>query len=193
MSTLLSVGWLGGCLGPNGQGKSSSPTNKKAAQEKNLTIELRLPKSNYTTAESIDVDIVFRNDGNNDVKIPMCDGPAKNLFFDFLIVGDMGKGYLTDRGQGWGNPSVKPVKMINLMPGGSYSVHLEDVLPSQSYPGLGVHSDEGYKLLAIYRDHSYGHSPTYPEYGRNDPSVWKGIAFSQPVRIDSILRPTEAE
>jgi hypothetical protein len=50
----------------------------------------------------------------------------------------------------------------------------------------GTREKEQYKALATYRDHSYGHSPTYQEYGKNDPSVWKGIAIYASVTIKHI-------
>lgn len=154
-----------------------------------LTIELRLSKEEYTVAESVDGEVVFRNNGKDDLKVPLIEGEEKMLFFDFLMLGDMGKGHLTRHGDGWSDPSVKPVKLVLLRPGATHTVKLKNLLSLQAFDA-GVHEKEQYKLVAIYRDHSYGHSPTYPEYGKQDPSVWKGIAISTPVVIKRItLKP----
>ena len=122
----------------------------------------------------------------------MCDGPKRILFFEFLIIGDMGTAYLTNNSDGWADPSVKPVRMMHMLPGGTFDVRLENILPIRLYPDLNLFPDERFKMLAIYRDHTYGHSPTYPEYNRNTTSIWKGILISKPVYVH-LTPPTTKE
>jgi len=157
-----------------------------------LAIELRLAKEAYDTSESVNATIVFRNQSEGLVKFPMVEGDSAILFFDFVIVGNMGTQFLTNHGQAWSDPSVKEVKLIQLPPGRTRTILLRNVLPLQAFDA-GQFRGEQFNVVAIYRDHSYGHSPTYPEFGKNDPAVWKGILFSNPVTIKRITRREDAQ
>jgi len=157
-----------------------------------LAIELRLAKEAYDTCESANATIVFRNQGKGLVKFPMVEGDLGILFFDFAIIGSMGTQFLTNHGQAWSDPSVKGVKLIQLSPGKTHTVRLRNVLPFEAFDA-GQFRGEQFKVVAVYRDHCYGHSPTYPEFGKKDPAVWKGILFSNPVTIKRITRREDAQ
>jgi len=157
-----------------------------------LAIELRLAKEAYDTRESANATIVFRNKGKSPIKFPMIEGDLGILFFDFAIIGSMGTQFLTNHGQAWGDPSVKEVKLIQLASGKTHTVRLRNVLPFQAFDA-GQFRGEQFKVVAVYRDHSYGHSPTYPEFAKKDPAVWKGILFSNPATIKRITRGEDAQ
>jgi hypothetical protein len=183
---LAGLGLLAAWCFPGPGRTAPVPAEKEAKPAvERLTIELRLEKDHYNVTESVRAEVVLRNKGKDDLKVPLIDGADALLFFDFLIVGDQGQGYLSRHGGGWNDPSVKRVKLVHLRPGEAWRVKLEGIIPLRAFDA-GVHEKEKYLVQAIYRDYSYGHSATYPEYGKDDPAVWKGIAISAPVRINKI-------
>jgi hypothetical protein len=168
---------------PNAEGEGK----KGKANVDALTIELRLPKDEYKSSESVDVEIIFRNNGSRELKLAMTEEPKNEVwFFDFLIVGDRGTTYVTNYGEGWRTPDPTPVKMMRLAPKGTHRVRLKNVLPLGAHCQWVPDTQEQYKILVIYRDHSYGHAATYEEFGKDGPTVWKGIAISAPVTIKQI-------
>lgn len=177
--------------GKEQEGTTGPPqATKNGARQ--LAIELRLSKDAYSTSESVDATVIFRNSGRSELKLPMIEGEQKLLFFDFVAIGSMGTQFLTNHGQAWGDPYVKEVKLIQLAAGETHTVRLRNVLPFQAFDA-GQFEGEQYKVVAVYRDHSYGHSPTYPEFGKEDPAVWKGTVFSNPVTIKRITRREDAQ
>jgi hypothetical protein len=180
----LPAAWLVFVPGPGRTAPVPAEKEAKPAVER-LTIELRLEKDQYSVGESVRAEVVLRNKGKDNLKVPLIDGADALLFFDFLIIGDQGQGYLTRNGGGWNDPSEKQVKLVHLRPGETWKVKLEGILSLRAFDA-GVHEKEKYLVQAIYRDCTYGHSATYPEYGKDDPAVWKGIAISAPVRITRI-------
>ena len=121
-----------------------------------LEIELRLPKMPVATTDPIDVEVVFRNIGNEELKIPlMSSDDIQILFFDFVFVGPQGGREITRRHH-WGDPMEKPVQMIRLAPGASRTVKVPN-----AFKGNMLENQVGsWAMLAIYQDHSYGHSST---------------------------------
>ena len=119
-----------------------------------LAIELRPSKDHYTTSETIDVAVVFRNRASSDLKIPMIESGQKFLFFAFLIVGHKGIVHLNEHWEFWMNPDEKPVRMLLLRPGETHEVTLRNILPFKNFPDLGDYPGQKFRLVAIYSDHS---------------------------------------
>lgn len=158
---------------------------RQAAQAKHdIRLELRILKANVSPLDSLDVELVIRNDGKRNVKIPTAKGKEGALFFDFLVLSDAGHMHRVRRSVGWNDPEAKKVEMVLLAPKGTWRIVIEDAIKLRSIPELSAYKRLRCTILAIYRDHSYGHSPTYPEYRKDDPLVWKGTLISRPAVIN---------
>lgn len=147
-----------------------------------LSIEFRLPKTQYKSTESIQAEVTFRNNGIADIKVPLMKEGWHGMFFDFLIVGDKGTQYLTKNGIGWLNAVERPVTLIVIRGGGSHSVKVKSAIDLKNFPA-GVHEGESYEVVAIYRDCWYGHGGP-----KKDPAMWTGVAISPPAPIERIVQ-----
>lgn len=159
----------------------SSPAPAKGSWKKGqLVLELRLPRTRYVSNEIVDVEITFRNKGKTAIKVPLIEGAGNVLFFEFLIVGDQGKQYLTRNGKGWSKPGPKRVKPIEIPGGSSHTVKVKGAFNLNNFDA-GVFVNERYTVVAIYRDYV-----SRPLKDKKDPTMWGGIAFSAPATIDHI-------
>jgi hypothetical protein len=180
-STLLLL--LAGCC--------TVEVSKKATRRNHLAIELHIASRTYKPSDVLDAEVVFKNIGTKVLKFPMADPArdkeAKFLFFDFVLLSELGHRYITRDADGWLNPDIKFVKMIPLHPGETYCVKLEKVLDLQEVTGLRSFESLTCDIFVVYRDHSFWHSHTNVEDGNDDPSVWKAaiISNSVPVEIEN--------
>jgi len=162
---------VGACVG---SAKTSGSTELRIA----VQIQL-LANQDVRSAE---VEVTFLNVGQRKIKIPlMTAGGPHGMFFDLLFVGSLG-GLETVSGSGgaWHDPVVKPVELVTLMAGKTCRVTFRVELPE-------LEETQAWSVIAVYRDHSYGHSPTYPEYGADHSDVWRGAAASNGAPMVKLL------
>jgi hypothetical protein len=158
---------LGACVGT---------ARTRSSSELRVAVQIQ-PLANQGV-RSAEVEVTFHNEGQREFRIPlMTAGGPQGLFFDFLFVGNLG-GLETVSGSGgtWHDPTVKPVELVTLAPGKCTRVTFRLELPD-------LEETQAWCVIAVYRDHSYGHSATYPEYGAAHSDVWQGAAASSLVPL----------
>jgi hypothetical protein len=166
---------VGGCVG------SARPSGTLDLQ---VAVQIR-PLANQSV-RSAEVEVTFLNAGQRELRIPlMSAGVTQGLFFDLLFVGSLG-GLETVSGSGgtWDDPWVKPIELVALAAGQAHRVTFCVQLPELS-------ETQAWWVVAVYRDHSYGHSPTYPDYGADHPDVWHGAAASNTVPLVRLPNTTQ--
>jgi hypothetical protein len=158
----------------------------KASGTPELRIAIQLQPLTNQPVRSAEVEVTFFNTGQRDLKFPLMTVDAsQGLFFDFLFVGSLGDlATVSGSGGAWHDPYVKPVELRTLLAGKTHRVTFRVDLPE-----LG--ETQAWWMIAVYRDHSYGHSPTSPEYGAVDSDVWHGAAASNLVPIDQLPNTTQ--
>ena len=163
---------------------SSELAGKSVAANRQLTIELHIPGKKHKPSSILDAEVVLRNIGKKALKVPMCSGEYKFLFFSFYLMTKYGYNYIVECPEAWFLQDEKPVRMVLLEPGKEHRVKLEKALDLGEFGSLRSWQHVTCYVAVTYSDYSQGHMPTYPEYGKNDPLVWKGAIISDFVRIE---------
>src|SRR5262245_7810043 len=80
---LVGLGLLAAWFVP-GSGRTAPVPSEKEAKPavERLTLELRLEKDRYSVTDSVNAEVVFRNNGKEVIKVPLIDGAGALLFFD---------------------------------------------------------------------------------------------------------------
>ncbi len=169
---------VAGCASTNSDREhftNHSNAHDTAARMHNTTTQLSIRLEPAVDGSDHTATLLFHNLTQHDLKIPLMDTGGSELFFDFVFVGNQGGLEVVDDGGGWNDPVVKPVKLVSLP---SKQEHRLDI----DIPVIELDKAQTWSVMVIYRDHTYGHSPTYPEYSTPTAS-WQGAAPSNLVPI----------
>ena len=167
-------------VGPASGGQAKPPLDR------GLTMAVHLRRDERVGRNSFDVELTFANTSERLLKIPIIDGAKAGMFYDYVVLGDIGDQCITRCSGGWFDADLKQVRLVTLLPKGTHVVKLSGVQPFGDFQPL--FEGEHFTLMVIYRDFEFGHAATYPEYGKNDPTVWAGMCLSSPVDIDWVSR-----